>query len=299
MFEKFFPGRSRRTARPYAHVLMEKLTERARKVVVLAQEEARHFNHNYIGTEHLLLGLLREDEGVAARALGSLNVTLDEVREQVESIVGYGEGGTGGQAPFTPRSKKVLELAEREAVQLGYHNHLGTEHILLGLLREDKGIVARVFVRLDVDPDKVRRRVLHAIEYEKVPMSPLIRGDGVTKSTAFEARVEGLAVHVRCGVSNEERALPQALLVDLEYSYEAGGEDDIGGTVDYGMFLEEAAMVLEESEFKLLETGVRRVGDRVLSNFPAVREVTVSLTKLRVPVERSLSGVCVSATFRR
>ena len=95
--------------------MFERFTERARKVVVLAQEEARHFNHNYIGTEHLLLGLLREDEGVAARALTSLNVTLDEVREQVESIVGYGEEGTGGQAPFTPRSKKVLELALREA----------------------------------------------------------------------------------------------------------------------------------------------------------------------------------------
>jgi ATP-dependent Clp protease ATP-binding subunit ClpC len=133
--------------------MFERFTERARKVVVLAQEEARHFNHNYIGTEHLLLGLLREDEGVAARALGSLNVTLDEVREQVESIVGYGEEGTGGQAPFTPRSKKVLELALREALQLG-HNYIGTEHILLGLVRESEGVAARVLSNLGVDPDK-------------------------------------------------------------------------------------------------------------------------------------------------
>src|ERR671921_189646 len=118
--------------------MSERFTERACKVVVLAQEEARHFNHNYIGTEHLLLGLLREDEGVAARALGSLNVTLDEVREQVESIVGYGEEGSGGKAPVTPRSKKVLELALREALQLG-HNYIGTEHILLGLVRESEG----------------------------------------------------------------------------------------------------------------------------------------------------------------
>ena len=142
--------------------MFERFTERARKVVVLAQEEARNFNHNYIGTEHLLLGLLREDEGVAARALTSLNVTLDEVREQVESIVGYGEEGTGGQAPFTPRSKKVLELALREALQLG-HNYIGTEHILLGLVRESEGVAARVLSNLDVDPDKVRREVVRML----------------------------------------------------------------------------------------------------------------------------------------
>ncbi|MDN5696987.1 MAG: NDP-hexose 4-ketoreductase, partial [Rubrobacter sp.] len=142
--------------------MFERFTERARKVVVLAQEEARHFNHNYIGTEHLLLGLLREDEGVAARALTSLGVSLDEVREQVESIVGYGEEGSGGQAPFTPRSKKVLELALREALQLG-HNYIGTEHILLGLVRESEGVAARVLSNLDVDPDKVRREVVRML----------------------------------------------------------------------------------------------------------------------------------------
>ena len=123
--------------------MFERFTERARKVVVLAQDEARHFNHNYIGTEHLLLGLLREDEGVAAQALYSLNVALDEVREQVESIVGYGEEGTGAQAPFTPRSKKVLELALREALQLG-HNYIGTEHILLGVGREVPAVLVEL-----------------------------------------------------------------------------------------------------------------------------------------------------------
>src|ERR671910_876831 len=142
--------------------MFERFTERARKVVVLAQDEARHFNHNYIGTEHLLLGLLREDEGVAAQALYSLNVALDEVREQVESIVGYGEEGTGAQAPFTPRSKKVLELALREALQLG-HNYIGTEHILLGLVRESEGVAARVLSNLDIDPDKVRREVVRML----------------------------------------------------------------------------------------------------------------------------------------
>src|SRR3712207_4213154 len=127
--------------------MFQRFTERARKVVVLAQEEARHFNHNYIGPEHLLLGLLGEEEGRAARALGSLNVTLDEVREQVESVAGYGEEGTSGQAPFTPRSKKVIELALQEALALG-HNYIGTEHLLLGLLREPAGVAWRVLTNL-------------------------------------------------------------------------------------------------------------------------------------------------------
>ncbi len=140
--------------------MFERFTERARKVVVLAQNEARHFNHNYIGTEHLLLGLLREDEGLAAQALSSLNVTLDEVREQVESIVGYGEEGTGTQSPLSARSRTAVEFSLREALQLG-HNYIGTEHILLGLVRE--GVAARVLSNLDVDPDKVRREVVRRL----------------------------------------------------------------------------------------------------------------------------------------
>jgi small GTP-binding protein len=137
----------------------ERFTERARKVVVLAQDEARYFNHNDIGTEYLLLGLLREDEGVAAQALYSLNVTLDEVREQVESIVGFGVEGTSTQGRLTSRSKKVLEFALREALELG-HNYIGTEHVLLGLVRESEGVAARVLSNLDVEPDEVRREVV-------------------------------------------------------------------------------------------------------------------------------------------
>lgn len=115
----------------------------------------------------------------------------------------------------------------------------------------------------------------------------------------FRAGVEGLLVHVRCGVSEEERALPQALRVDLGYSYEAEARDDLSGTVDYGALIEGVADLLEGEEFKLLETGVRRVGDHVLQGFPAIGEVTVCVTKLRVPVARSVSGASVSATFRR
>ena len=115
----------------------------------------------------------------------------------------------------------------------------------------------------------------------------------------FRARVNGLVAHVRCGVSEEERALPQALQVDLDYSYEAEAADDLGRTADYGVLVEGVAELLEREEFKLLETGVRRIGDHVLNEFSAVAEVTVSVTKLKVPVARTLSGVSVSATFRR
>ena len=130
--------------------MFERFTERARQVVVLAQDEARALKHNYIGTEHILLGLLREEEGLAARVLESLDITVEEVRAQVARIVGQGDEVTTGQIPFTPRAKKVLELALREALSLG-HNYIGTEHILLGLVRENEG-------RRGAHPARLRRR---------------------------------------------------------------------------------------------------------------------------------------------
>jgi ATP-dependent Clp protease ATP-binding subunit ClpA len=139
--------------------MLERFTDRARRVVVLAQEEARRLDHNYIGTEHILLGLLREGEGVAARALKSLEVSLDAVRQQVEEIIGRGQQAPSGHIPFTPRSKKVLELSLRESKQLG-HNYIGTEHILLGLLREGDGVAAQVLVRLGADLNRVRQQVI-------------------------------------------------------------------------------------------------------------------------------------------
>ena len=122
--------------------MFERFTDRARRVVVLAQEEARMLNHNYIGTEHILLGLIHEGEGVAAKALESLSISLDGVREQVQEIIGQGQQAPSGHIPFTPRAKKVLELSLREALQLG-HNYIGTEHILLGLIREGEGVAAQ------------------------------------------------------------------------------------------------------------------------------------------------------------
>jgi ATP-dependent Clp protease ATP-binding subunit ClpC len=142
--------------------MFERFTERARQVVVLAQEEARTLKHNYIGTEHVLLGLLREEEGLAARVLESLDITVERVRAQVVRIVGSGEEVTSGQIPFTPRAKKVLELALREALSLG-HNYIGTEHILLGLVRENEGVAARILLDFDADSEKIRNEVIRML----------------------------------------------------------------------------------------------------------------------------------------
>jgi ATP-dependent Clp protease ATP-binding subunit ClpC len=143
--------------------VFERFTDRARRVVVFAQEEARLLNHNYIGTEHLLLGLLREGDGVAAKALESLGISLDEVRGQVENIIGQGSAAPTGHIPFTPRAKKVLELSLREALQLS-HNYIGTEHILLGLAREGEGVAAQVLVKQGATLDAVRSAVLKLLK---------------------------------------------------------------------------------------------------------------------------------------
>ena len=142
--------------------MFERFTDRARRVVVLAQEEARLLNHNYIGTEHILLGLIHEGEGVAAKALESLGISLEAVRSQVEEIIGQGGSSPSGHIPFTPRAKKVLELSLREALQLG-HNYIGTEHILLGLIREGEGVAAQVLVKLGADLSRVRQQVIQLL----------------------------------------------------------------------------------------------------------------------------------------
>ena len=142
--------------------MFERFTDRARRVVVLAQEEARLLNHSYIGTEHILLGLIHEGEGVAAKALESLSISLEAVRSQVEEIIGQGGSSPSGHIPFTPRAKKVLELSLREALQLG-HNYIGTEHILLGLIREGEGVAAQVLVKLGADLSRVRQQVIQLL----------------------------------------------------------------------------------------------------------------------------------------
>ncbi len=142
--------------------MFERFTEKARRVVVYAQEEARMLNQNYIGTEHLLLGLIREQDGIAAKALESLNISLEDVHQQVEELIGRGTYVPTGHIPFTPRAKKVLELSLREALQLG-HNYIGTEHILLGLIREGEGVAAQVLLNLGADLEKVRSAVIQLL----------------------------------------------------------------------------------------------------------------------------------------
>src|SRR5437868_4986694 len=160
-----FTGLTDRSVR--SDEMFERFTDRARRVVVLAQEEARMLNHNYIGTEHILLGLAREGEGVAARALESLGISLEAVRQQVEEIIGQGQQAPSGHIQFTPRTKKVLELSLREAQQLG-HNYIGTEHILLGLIREGEGVAAQVLVK-GADLNRVRQQVLQLLSGEGKP----------------------------------------------------------------------------------------------------------------------------------
>ncbi|MBO0785532.1 MAG: NDP-hexose 4-ketoreductase, partial [Actinobacteria bacterium] len=142
--------------------MFERFTDRARRVVVLAQEEARLLDHGYIGTEHLLLGLIHEGEGVAAKALESLGISLDTVRQEVLEIIGRGKVPPSGHIPFTPRAKKVLELSLREAKNLG-HNYIGTEHILLGLIREGDGVAAQVLVKLGGELNRVRQQVIQLL----------------------------------------------------------------------------------------------------------------------------------------
>jgi ATP-dependent Clp protease ATP-binding subunit ClpA len=184
--------------------MFERFTDRARRVVVLAQEEARTLNHNYIGTEHILLGLLREDEGVAAQALKALGISLETVRQQVEEIIGQGEQAPSGHIPFTPRAKKVLELSLREALQLG-HNYIGTEHILLGLIREGHGVAAQVLVRLGAGLDRVRLQVVELVsaqESESETSRPFLssraweRTEVLKTLRVISARLEAIEEHL-------------------------------------------------------------------------------------------------------
>jgi ATP-dependent Clp protease ATP-binding subunit ClpC len=179
--------------------LFERFTDRARRVVVLAQEEARLLNHNYIGTEHILLGLIHEGEGVAAKALESLSISLEGVRAQVEEIIGQGGSSPSGHIPFTPRAKKVLELSLREALQLG-HNYIGTEHILLGLIREGEGVAAQVLTKLGADLSRVRQQVIQLLS-------------GYQSGGASGSGEKGQPAAAGVGASSSNQESPQGSLV--------------------------------------------------------------------------------------
>jgi ATP-dependent Clp protease ATP-binding subunit ClpC len=214
--------------------VFERFTDRARRAVVLAQEEARMLNHDYIGTEHILLGLLREHDGVAGKALASLDISIEAVRRQVEEIVGQGRAAPTGHIPFTPRSKKVLELSLREALQLG-HNYIGTEHILLGVIREGEGVATQVLMKLGANLNRVRETVIqllagYTIEaeaaggeevgaYVDVTATPIeaISDDAPTCPNCFAALNETLAVRVV-----ETTAEGETLSVKIAYCKRCG-----------------------------------------------------------------------------
>jgi len=192
--------------------LFERFTDRARRVVVLAQEEARLLNHSYIGTEHILLGLIHEGEGVAAKALESLGISLEAVRSQVEEIIGQGGTAPSGHIPFTPRAKKVLELSLREALQLG-HNYIGTEHILLGLIREGEGVAAQVLVKLGADLSRVRQQVIQLLSGYTGPGGGQEKAGATTGpgSTAGEGQPSGSLVLDQFGRNLTQQAREKKL----------------------------------------------------------------------------------------
>ena len=209
--------------------MFERFTDRSRRVVVLAQEEARLLGHTYIGTEHILLGLISERDGLAAQALGLLDISLEAVRNQIEEIIGQGASSPSGHIPFTPRAKKALELSLREALQLG-HNYIGTEHILLGLIREGEGVAAQVLVQLGADLPRVRQQVL-ALLSGQTAMSTLasrtgegrspaaLRADRMARSLAQGGQVG--SHHLLLALLADERSVAARVLASLGVSREA------------------------------------------------------------------------------
>jgi ATP-dependent Clp protease ATP-binding subunit ClpC len=211
--------------------MFERFTDRARRVVVLAQEEARMLNHNYIGTEHILLGLIHEGEGVASKALESLGVSLEAVRSQVEEIIGRGQAEPTGHIPFTPRAKKVLELSLREALQLG-HNYIGTEHILLGVIREGEGVAAQALMKLGADLDRTRQAVIQLLagrteeETEKEFRGPSEEADLAGRLAFWSSRLRRDIEEARKLLKQAEQEM-EGLRPTQAAGSEAGGEPSV------------------------------------------------------------------------
>jgi ClpA/ClpB-like protein len=261
-----FSGARRRT-------MFERFTDRARRVIVLAQEEARLLNHGYIGTEHILLGLIHEGEGVAAKALESLEISLDAVRQQVEQIIGRGEHAPSGHIPFTPRGKKVLELTRREADQLG-HSYIGTEHILLGLIRQGDGVAAQVLVGLGADLNLVRQQVIQLL-HGRQAQEPVSGGSAARELRMLpgvKARLE--AIEQRVGTGPDTTDLDEHI---------ARIRRDKESAIDARDF--EDAAVLRDNEKELLAAKTARQ-EQWAAAHPALPEMAERLQQLADEIER-------------
>ena len=253
--------------------MFERFTDRARRVVVLAQEEARMLNHNYIGTEHILLGLIHEGEGVAAKALESLGISLDAVRQQVEEIIGQGQQAPSGHIPFTPRAKQVLELSRREAEQLG-HSYIGTEHILLGLIRQGDGVAAEVLVSLGADLNRVRQQVIQLLhDYQgKEPMPAGTAARELRMMPGVQARLE--AIEQRVGTGPDTTDLDEQI---------AQIRRDKESAIDARDFEDAAALRNNEKEFLAVKAARQ---ERWAAAHPALPELAERWQQLADEIER-------------
>ena len=256
--------------------MLERFNDRARRVVVLAEEEARMLDHNWIGTEHILLGLIREGEGVAAKALESLGISLQSVRQQVEEIIGRGQQVPSEVIPFTPRSNKVLELSLREAGQLGRH-YVGTEHILLGLIREGDGVAPQVLVRLGADLNRVRQQVIQLISGQQPPgHQPAWEGVPVTEVQVRLDAIEGrlAAVEQRLGTG------PDTTDLDEQIAQVCREKESAVDAHDY-----EQAAALRNREKELLASKAERQ-EQWAAGHPALPDLAERCQQLTDEVER-------------
>ena len=262
--------------------MLERFTDRARRVVKLAEEEARMLSHNYIGTEHLLLGLIHEGDGVAAKALESLGISLQAVRQQVEEIIGRGQQVPSEGIPFTPRAKKVLELSLRESKQLG-HTYIGTEHILLGLIREGDGVAAQVLVRLGADLNRVRLQVIQLISGQQPDRLLPREGAPVTgmqaRLEAIEARLDTIDVHLTA-VEQRVGIRPDTTDLDEQIDRVRGERQAAADAQEY-----EQAALLRDREQELLAAKAERQ-EQWAAGHPALPVLAERCQQLADEIER-------------
>jgi hypothetical protein len=264
--------------------MLERFTDRARRVVKLAEEEARMLNHDWIGTEHILLGLLREGDGVAAQVLESLGISLQAVRVQVVEIIGQGQQVPGEVIPFTPRSKKVLELSLRESLQLG-HDYIGTEHILLGLLREGDGVAAQVLVKLGTDLNRVRQQVIQLISGQQPQPGRLPPREGVpvteerARLDTIEARLDAIEV-LLAAVEQRVGIRPDTTDLDEQIDRVRGERQAAADAQEY-----EQAAALRDREKELLASKAARQ-EQWGAEHPTLPKLALRCQQLTEEVER-------------